>query len=629
MIIPAALFQFRSVILFLKKLISRSLTLSMLILIFGLLLVFHSIADVWGQTGWIPASETLYERRIGFLEIHPDESSFFAGVPGGVYVSRDGGKTWKAVLELQGESSQVNIICIDKLNPERIWVGSDEGVYLSQNGGRNWKRIFYRPDEAEEKVLALAQGRENPRLILVGTASGLFLTHDGGSQWLRVPAFQDIAIYQIESMGSDPEIFLVATAQGLYVSTPDLSGWEQTYYAYSIAAEKGNGADSAEGASSSNEQFELEDVSLEDNPQGRIAFVADSNGARPRITVFEETAVSFSDGFGEIWQNRTVHAFPRSVSQRPAVLSHNAHKMFVPTFSGVFLYDQESGMVVDISWGLPSKKITSLVYDPRGDVLFAATDRGVFKLPHPEINLFLDERSSEQERGFDHLMSYFDHEPTIQELQEVAMRYAEVHPEKIAQWRRAAGSAAWLPEVGLGYDKGSDEVVEVDRGGTNDPDTFIIGPEESDLAWSFDISWDLSEIMWNPDQTSIDNRSKLMVQLRDDLLNELTHLYFARRRLQVESLMRPSQDITQVADTDLKIQEYTAGIDALTGGYLTRKLGTSVRVSVPWDWEKDLAVQSEPSPPRDDDSVEKTIHPVAEETFTPPRKKVQILGHNT
>ena len=108
------------------------------------------------------------------------------------------------------------------------------------------------------------------------------------------------------------------------------------------------------------------------------------------------------------------------------------------------------------------------------------------------------------------------------------MRYAEVNPEKIQIGAANALIAPLLPDLSLGYDLGSNENVDLDRGGTGDADQFILGPEERDRQWSVNVGWDVGELIWNPDQTSIDTRSKLMVELRDDLLNQLNHLFYAR-----------------------------------------------------------------------------------------------------
>ena len=60
-----------------------------------------------------------------------------------------------------------------------------------------------------------------------------------------------------------------------------------------------------------------------------------------------------------------------------------------------------------------------------------------------------------------------------------------------------------------------------------------------------------------------------MVQLRDDIMNEITRTYFERRRLQIETYLSPPRDIKQILEKDLRIQELTADLDALTGGYFS------------------------------------------------------------
>ena len=64
-----------------------------------------------------------------------------------------------------------------------------------------------------------------------------------------------------------------------------------------------------------------------------------------------------------------------------------------------------------------------------------------------------------------------------------------------------------------------------------------------------------------------------MVQLRDDILDEVTRTYFERRRLQIALLTQPPADEKQVIDKELRLQELTAMIDGLTGGYFSTHLG--------------------------------------------------------
>ena len=57
-----------------------------------------------------------------------------------------------------------------------------------------------------------------------------------------------------------------------------------------------------------------------------------------------------------------------------------------------------------------------------------------------------------------------------------------------------------------------------------------------------------------------------------DDLDEVTRLYFDRRRLQVEQLLSPPSDIKTQIKNELRLQELTASIDALTGGKFSAAL---------------------------------------------------------
>ena len=81
------------------------------------------------------------------------------------------------------------------------------------------------------------------------------------------------------------------------------------------------------------------------------------------------------------------------------------------------------------------------------------------------------------------------------------------------------------------------------------------------------MSWDLADLVWSSDQTSIDSRSKLMVELREDILAQVTRLYFERRRLQMDLAAGSAVD---TVDMRLRIDELTALLDAYTGGKFSK-----------------------------------------------------------
>jgi hypothetical protein len=86
------------------------------------------------------------------------------------------------------------------------------------------------------------------------------------------------------------------------------------------------------------------------------------------------------------------------------------------------------------------------------------------------------------------------------------------------------------------------------------------------------LSWDLSELIWNEDQTSIDTRSRLMVQLRDDILDEVNKTYFERIRVKMELDSLQIEDRKKRFEKELRVRELTASLDALTGGYFSNQI---------------------------------------------------------
>jgi len=120
----------------------------------------------------------------------------------------------------------------------------------------------------------------------------------------------------------------------------------------------------------------------------------------------------------------------------------------------------------------------------------------------------------------------------------------------------------------VGIDRGDAELLHWDSG-TN-PDVLLKGRDY--LDWDVSLSWNFGDLVWSTDQTTIDTRSKLMVELREDILDQVTRLYFERRRLQVELFKDAPTGQKGQVDKHLRIEELTALIDALTGGEFSERI---------------------------------------------------------
>lgn len=143
----------------------------------------------------------LMSGRISDIDIHPNnENIWYVAVgSGGVWKTINAGTTWKPIFDKQDVYS-IGSVTIDKQNPNRIWVGSGEdtggrhtsygdGIYLSEDGGSSWKNMGLKKSERISTVIihpedsntvwAAVQGP----LWSKGGQRGLYKTTDGGETW--------------------------------------------------------------------------------------------------------------------------------------------------------------------------------------------------------------------------------------------------------------------------------------------------------------------------------------------------------------------------------------------------------------------------------------------------------------
>ena len=121
---------------------------------------------------------------------------------GGVFVTQDGGLSWKAIFEKESTAS-IGAIALAPSNPNLIWVGTGEsnprndvitghGVYFSPDAGATWK--FMGLKDAGQISNIVIDPRD-PNVVYVGVLGhvwgpnpdrGVFRTTDGGRNWQKV-----------------------------------------------------------------------------------------------------------------------------------------------------------------------------------------------------------------------------------------------------------------------------------------------------------------------------------------------------------------------------------------------------------------------------------------------------------
>ena len=169
-------------------------------------------------------------------------------------------------------------------------------------------------------------------------------------------------------------------------------------------------------------------------------------------------------------------------------------------------------------------------------------------------------------------MNRFAAEPSVTEVQNAALEYAKANPERIDSWQARARANAALPQFRTQFDYDINQDLRT-RTNLDATDARVI-TEDDDRSYEIQVraQWDLDRLVFEPQELAIARESVRLANLRDRVLDEVTRRYFERRRLQVDLELSPPTDLNDRIRKELRLQELSADIDALTGGWFSQKL---------------------------------------------------------
>lgn len=472
-----------------------------------------------------------------------NDKILYSGFQEGLYKTSDGGKTWE--LLAAGLLSKVNFLYLDPRDSNILYAATENGLFRSNDAGENWQKIFVGKDVQEKNIASIALCEEAPKSIFIATGNGIFFSTVNRIQWQKVGgALLDARISSIAVNPAHCDELFVASSKGLFKTGNRLASYEKLHSGFSVESEDSvTGLDSSEEEISPQENF-FSHLTIEEKEAARL-YVGTSEG------------VFFSLDAGKSWKKTILSGLfderVRYIALGADAPANSVKRIFLATQNGVFACNQDS--CKQLYGGQEFQQCNQLAQDAHNN-LYLAADRGLFRIS-------LENETAQEIKVVEIIKTKADtHEPGIQEIQQQAIKYAEVYPEKIANWRKQARIKALLPDLTLDYDK----TVTTALGATYD--RVQVGPRD----WGLNLKWDLGDLIFSAEQTSIDVRSRLMVQLRDDIINEVTRLYFERKRLQQELSEAGALNGKAKAEKELRLEELTALIDGLTGGCLSQGL---------------------------------------------------------
>lgn len=169
----------------------------------------------------------------------------------------------------------------------------------------------------------------------------------------------------------------------------------------------------------------------------------------------------------------------------------------------------------------------------------------------------------------DNLLENYAGEPSVRQLQEEALKYANAHPEQIRSWLSRARKAYWLPKVSTGLNPSIGH-LDAAREKQGDPD-ILTSRQQRDWRFVVKAEWHFNNLIFNRDEILLGQQFLRQSLLRERILNRINEAYFERRRLQIQRQLGSFESSSAKIEAALKLQELTAELDGFTGGWFSAK----------------------------------------------------------
>jgi len=417
-------------------------------------------------------------------------------VPRAFYLADDG-EHFKRAFVFKDETA-VDVVYDTAQND--FYFTSTRRAFSEKEG---FKPIFSAQDDETITGLALCEGK-----LYLSTTGGFYIAGQKELRWHKYRDLSGEAVYFVFSAGA--KVFL-GSESGLYCFYQD-----KLERLFAVHQAQDAAANLPQAALLS--KFDLQTL-----------FLATSRG----IFVSHDTGKNWKKIFAPGLNGINVNQF---------LESNDRNILYAATDNGFLKIDTAN---FGVSLELAGAKVNRGAFSPAGGA-YLATRRGLLKQTSLKTEV---SEAKDLNRT----------EPEIFEVQQAAMRYNQIHPEKIQAWRNQLKARGFMPKLSIDYNKTMNYDSKTYR--------YITGPRD----WSVTVAWDLGDIVWNNYEDDVDTRARLDTQMRFDVLDEVSRVYFERRRIQHE-LAASTLSKEESFQRNLHLSELTATLNSYTGGWFLRRV---------------------------------------------------------
>ena len=546
------------------------------------------------------AWQLLYQPRqrvVKAIGIYKDQ--IFIGSGNGVLVSKNEGKTWEdfgtnQLLKDSSGLSSINRIYIDEEN-KKIYIASSFGAFYSELNKPDWHKLFERTKTGSKNITEISEDNDLSDEEIDSSdleSEDDYLTNG-----------------QINSISIDGSRFYLSTNDGFWICDRDL---ENECKRLNQGLEPNNVSGNYEvffSLKRDNELFSAGSygVYLLDNTSSGWQRISDGIQNLPdgkinaRYLYFDDeqnlwtacaAGIYKSKDRGKTWENKS-NGIRKNADgfQGAFYLFKSNEKLYATAESGVYSFNKEKDLWEDLTFGIRTKESAKNVYwlTEFKDKLYAGTDEGLFVLQgaNQETEDIKQEKQNEKlvlkgkiESGFADLNEL---EPSVIEVQKHALKFSALPTTNdYKRYRLQARLRNLVPRVGVDLNTTgtNTDYYQSDKGISTDVTLKNDFNADKTLRYQHDgKAFKQLSVLWNTDQFFYDdeiryilNQARLTANIKENLLDDVTRIYFQRRRLQLESLASPPNDEISRLSSDLQIAELTGQLDSRTGGWFTKEI---------------------------------------------------------